>query len=218
MTIFYCYDAYCGWCYGFSTVIKKIEEEFRDRLSFEVLSGGMIPAANPRPVSAMADYISKAYLRVEELTGIKFGKDYLWHIFNPDKSDWFPHSEKPAIALCIFKELFPGKQVAFATDLQYALNFEGRDLTDDEAYRHLLEKYQIDTDDFYRKLHEEEYKEKAYYEFALCRQLKVTGFPAILLQAGETKFYLIASGYTHYDDVKARIENVLQEVSSNETT
>ena len=32
----------------------------------------------------------------------------------------------------------------FATDLQYALNYEGRDLTDDEAYRHLLAKYSLD--------------------------------------------------------------------------
>lgn len=38
----YCYDAYCGWCYGFSRVIKKIYEEYKDQLDFEVLSGGMI--------------------------------------------------------------------------------------------------------------------------------------------------------------------------------
>jgi len=218
MTVIYCYDAYCGWCYGFSTVIKKIEEEFGDRLPFEVLSGGMIPKSHARSIEDMAGYISKAYLRVEELTGIKFGEDFLWHMFNPDKSDWVMHSEKSAIALCIFKEIYPEQQVAFAGDLQYALNYEGRDLTDDEAYRHLLEKYQIDAEDFYRKLHDEAYKEKAYYEFALCRQLKVTGFPAVLIQVAEDKFYLIASGYTHYDDVKARIENVLKEVNSSEPT
>ena len=218
MTVIYCYDAYCGWCYGFSTVIKKIAEEFSDRLPFEVLSGGMIPKSHARPIEDMADYISKAYLRVEELTGIKFGEDFLWHMFNPDKSDWVMHSEKSAIALCIFKEIYPDQQVAFATDLQYALNYEGRDLTDDEAYRHLLEKYQINAEEFYRKLHDDTYKEKAYYEFALCRQLKVTGFPAVLIQVSEGKFYLIASGYTHYDDVKARIENVLKEVNSSEPT
>lgn len=215
--IYYCYDAYCGWCYGFSTVIKKIAEEYSSKLSFEVLSGGMIPADNPRPISATAGYINEAYYRVEELTGIKFGEDYLWHIRNPDKSDWFPHSEKAAIAMCIFKELYPEQQVAFAADLQYALHFEGRDLTDDEAYRLLLEKYTIDTEDFYKKLSSEEYKEKALYEFALCKQLQVTGFPQVLLQSTEQKFYLLAKGYTDYDTLKQRIVSVLKEIRSSAT-
>ena len=212
--VYYCYDAYCGWCYGFSRVIKKIAERYKDKLSFEVLSGGMIPAENPRPIAATADYINEAYHRVEELTGIKFGEDYLWHIRNPIESDWFPHSEKAAIALSIFKEIYPELQVQFAADLQYALHYEGRDLTDDEAYRHLLENYKIDAESFYTKLKSEEYKEKALYEFSLCKQLQVTGFPAVLLQIGEKKFYLVARGYTTYEDIKARIENILKEVNA----
>jgi putative protein-disulfide isomerase len=211
--IYYCYDAYCGWCYGFSPVIKQIAEEYKDKLSFEVLSGGMIQAENSKPISTMAGYISKEYKTVEELTGITFGKDYLWHIFNSDDSDWFPHSEKAAIALCIFKELYPQQQVAFAADLQYSLHYEGRDLTDNEAYRHLLEKYSMDADTFYTKLNSEEYKEKTLYEFALCKQLQVTGFPAVLLQASETKFYLVARGYTSYENIKARIDNILTEIA-----
>ncbi len=212
--VYYCYDAYCGWCYGFSPVIKHIAEEYKDKIFFEVLSGGMIPAENPGPIGAMAGYIASAYKRVEELTGIKFGEDYLWHINNPGQSDWFPHSEKAATAMCIFKELRPEQQVEFAADLQYALHYEGRDLTDDEAYRHLVEKYQIGADDFYTKLQSEDYKEKAHYEFSLCKQLQVTGFPAVLMQAGDAKFYLLARGYTAYDDLKARMENVLKEINA----
>jgi putative protein-disulfide isomerase len=210
-TIIYCYDAWCGWCYGFSPVIKKIAEEFGDKLSFEVLSGGMIIMDNPRPVSAMAGYIQKAHKVVEERTGIQFGEDFLWHIFNPDKSDWFPDSEKSAIAMCVFKEYYPEQQVAFASDLQYALNYEGRDLTDDEAYRHLLEKYSLPSEEFYSKLKDESYKEKAQYEFALCRQLQVTGFPTVLIQMSETKFWVLSRGYTDYEALKQRLESVLAE-------
>jgi putative protein-disulfide isomerase len=211
LTLFYCYDAYCGWCYGFSPVIKKLTEQY-PVLQVEVLSGGMILAEKPVPISATAGYIQKAYPTVEEYTGIKFGPDYLWHINNPELSDWFPHSEKPAIALCIFKEYYPGRQVAFAGDLQYALHFEGRDLTDDEAYRHLLEKYSIQPEVFYTKLRSEEYKEQAYYEFQLCKQLQVTGYPSVLLQNTETKFTLLARGYTDYDTVTARLEAALKEM------
>ena len=206
MVLIYCYDAYCGWCYGFSTVIKKIYFEYRDSINFDVLSGGMIFDENPRHISAIASYVQTAYKQVEELTGIKFGEDYLWHMFNPDESDWFPESTTPAIALCIFKEYLPYRAVEVAADLQYALNYEGRDLTDKEAYRHLLHKYNVPEDDFYNKLKSEEYKEKAYYEFALVKQLNVTGFPSVLLQVSDSKFYLLAQGYTDYDTLKRRIE------------
>jgi len=213
--LIYCYDAYCGWCYGFSPVIKQIAETYKETFHVEVLSGGMVLPEEPVHISATAEYIKNAYKTVEEYTGIKFGEDYLWHINHPDQSDWFPSSEKPAIALCIFKELYPERQVEFIADLQYSLHYEGRDLTDNEAYRHLLEKYQMDADDFYSKLKEEEYKEKAYYEFQLCKQLQVTGFPQVLMQITETKFHLLARGYTDDETLVKRIELVLAEIANN---
>lgn len=203
--LFYCYDAYCGWCYGFSPVIKKIAAEYMSQFDIEVLSGGMIINKTKQPIEVIAGYIQKAYLTVEETTGIRFGKDFLWHIFHPDLSDWFPDSEKAAIALCIFKEYYPNRQVEFAADLQYALNFEGRDLTDDEAYNLLLEKYSIRPEAFYGKLASEEYKEKAHYEFGLCKQLQVTGFPCVFLQTSESKFHLLAKGFTDYETLKTRL-------------
>jgi putative protein-disulfide isomerase len=208
--LFYCYDAWCGWCYGFSPVIKKIVEQHPD-LQVEVLSGGMILPEKPSPISTMAGYILKAYPTVEEYTGIRFGEDFLWHIRNPDLSDWYPNSEKSAIALCVFKEIYPDRQVEFASDLQYALKYEGRDLTDDEAYRHLLEKYSINPELFYARLHDEKYLEQARYEFQLCKQLQVTGFPCVLLQQSDTRFSLLARGYTDFETLNTRLERALAE-------
>jgi putative protein-disulfide isomerase len=215
-TLYYCYDAYCGWCYGFSKVITRIAAEYNDALAFEVLSGGMIFEEEPRHIGAIAPYIQKAYKNVEELTGITFGEDFLWHIFNPGESDWYPESTMPAIALCIFKEYRPGDVVAIASDIQYALNYEGRDLTDKEAYRHLLPKWNIPEEEFYTKLASDEYKEKAYYEFALVKQLQVSGFPTVLLQVDEAKFYLLGQGYTDYETLKSRLDKVLQEIGKTD--
>lgn len=211
--LIYCYDAYCGWCYGFSPVIKKIAEEYKNIVDVDVLSGGMILPEKPTHISSIAPYIQKAYTTVENTTGIEFGKHFLWHIFNYEDSDWYPSSEKPAIAMCIFKDFYPERAIEFASDLQYALNYEGRDLTDDEAYRHLLEKYSIHPDIFYERLNSEEYKEKAYYEFSLIKQLKVTGFPCVFIQTNEVKFHMVARGFTDYETLKMRIENVMKEVA-----
>lgn len=212
--IIYCYDAYCGWCYGFSPVIKKLYDNYKDKLDFDVLSGGMIPKENAQHIGKIATYIQGAYKQVEELSGIKFGEDFLWHIMNPEKSDWFPHSETPAIAMAVFRDYHPDQAVPFASDLQYALHVEGRDLTDLEAYRHLLEKYEIDADEFYSKMNSEEYKEKAYYDFSLVKQLQVTGFPAVLMQTGELQFYLVSRGFTDYETLVERVEAILNEVNA----
>ncbi len=213
-TLIYCYDAYCGWCYGFSPVIAKIATTFADRLNFEVLSGGMILPETPVAIGATAGYIREAYKNVEQRTGVTFGEDFLWHIFHPEESDWYPNSEKPAIALCIFKEYLPDLQISIAGDIQRALKLEGRDLTDDEAYRHLIEKYELPVEDFYKKLGEEEYRQKALSEFALVKRLQVNGFPTVLVQADETRFYLASRGYTDYQSVNAILEEILHSIAT----
>ena len=212
--LYYCYDALCGWCYGFGPVIKKLEEPYKNILIFDVLSGGMVMPDNAQPISKMAKYVSEAYKNVETLTGIKFGEDYLWHIFNPDKSDWVLNSEKPAVALSILKEVYPERVVEIASDLQYALMYEGRDLTDNEAYRHLLPKYEMEAEVFYAKLASEEYLNKAYYDFALVKQLQVNGYPTVLMQVTDSKFYMIAKGYADYETVKIRVDKVLEEMQT----
>jgi putative protein-disulfide isomerase len=211
--IFYCYDAYCNWCYAFSPIMQRVVAAYSSQVQFEVLSGGMILPEIPKPISIMAKYFLSNCKAVTETTGAVFGEDFLWHIKNPELSDWFPNSEKPAIALCVFKEYHPDKQVAFAADLQYALQFEGRDLDDNEAYRHLLEKYAIPVDEFYNLLKDPAYREKAHDEFDTCKQLHVKGYPHVLLQINESKFSLLASGYTEYEVLSERIENALRDIT-----
>jgi putative protein-disulfide isomerase len=202
--LIYCYDAYCGWCYGFSPVIRQLSEKF-PALPVEVLSGGMILPEKPVPISATASYIRAALPRVEATTGVQFGSDYRWHIEQPELSDWFPHSEKPAIALAVFRSIHPHRQLEWAADLQFSLFWEGRDLTDDEAYRHLLEKYALADEVFYEKLHNPYYRQLAYEDFATCKKLQVTGYPCVLLQHSEVSFSLLARGFTDAATLQARL-------------
>lgn len=207
--LIYCYDAYCGWCYGFSPVMKKLAAQFPE-LPVEVISGGMILPEKPVPISNTASYIREALPRVEAMTGVQFGADYRWHIENPDLSDWFPNSLKPAVALCIFRSIYPDRQLEWAADLQLALFGEGRDLTDDEAYRHLLEKYQLPEEDFYTQLRSIYFRQQAEEDFATCRKLQVTGYPCVLLQHSEVSFTLLARGYTDEASLRQRLDAALK--------
>jgi len=82
-------------------------------------------------------------------------------------------------------------------------------LTDNEAYRHLLDKYSINPEIFYEKLNSEDYKDQAHYEFSFVQQLKVNGYPSVFIQTKESTFHMVARGYTSEDDLTERIRSVL---------
>ena len=84
-------------------------------------------------------------------------------------------------------------------------------MDDDETYRHLTDKYNIQSEAFYTKLNAEEYKKIAYYEFDLMKQLQVNGYPTIFIQTDELKFIMVAKGFTDYDTINKRIDNILNE-------
>ena len=210
LEIIYVYDALCGWCYGFSSVISKLYQDYHDDFSFEVISGGMILGDREGPISNAADLIKSHLPRVEETTGVKFGAGFLEVL---EKGEQFQSSEKPAIALSVFKSFFPQQAVLFAADLQKANFTQGADLLLDDTYLPLIKKYGISEEDFLEKLHSQEFKQAAYYDFALAKQLQVSGYPAAFIKAGERNFYMIAKGYADYDTMKLRIENVLKQLS-----
>jgi len=208
--VIYVYDALCGWCYGFSPVIKSIYERYQDRFDFEVISGGMMLGNKTGPIEVIAPYIKSAYHTVEATTGISFGEGFLKQV---DRGEMILDSEKPAIGLSVFKSYYPDKAVLFAHDIQDCINFEGKEPNDEDMYRYVAVNFGIDPDEFIYKMHEEHYKQAAYYDFALAKQLQVTGFPAAFIQSADNHFYMIAKGYTPLQDLEARIEKVWEEIN-----
>lgn len=206
--IIYIYDAFCGWCYGFSSVIKECYENHKNDFDFEVISGGMMIGDKVGSVNQVAPFIKTAYHTIEETTGIKFGEAYLRHL---EEGTMILNSEIPSIALSVFKSLKPDSSIPFIHDLQQSIYFEGKDPNNLSLYRYLAVNFGIDPDDFEKKMTEDEFREAAYYDFALAKQLKVESFPAVLMQVSDVSFYLIAKGYTDLDTLELRISNVLKE-------
>lgn len=207
--IIYVYDALCGWCYGFSPVIKSVYERNQNRFDFEVISGGMILGPRTGPISVVAPYIQTAYHSVEEVTGVEFGEGFLKEV---EYGEMILDSEKPAIALSVFKTYYPDKAILFAHDIQNCINFDGKAPNDEDIYRYLAVNFGIDPDEFVYKMHQDEFKQAAYYDFALTKQLQVSGFPAVFIQSADNHFHMIAKGYTRLEDLEVRIEKVWQEL------
>lgn len=157
----------------------------------------------------ISPFMLKTYKEVEEKTGIRFGSDFLWHIENPKQSDWTIHSKKAAIALCILKDLRPIETLNLATDIQTALFSEGRDLTDDEAYRHILVRYDIDPAFFYESLETDKYALIAEQESRFIKKIHIKGFPTLLLQIDEKTIHHVSHGFESFEKICQRLDDLL---------
>jgi putative protein-disulfide isomerase len=216
----YIYDALCGWCFGFSPVVQQLYDKHKDKIEFDVLSGGMIPPEFAQPFAAKAGFIASAYKEVEEFTGREFGEKYLDYVFHPEKCPWKEESLTPAIALCLLKAAQPipydnvqGGAVYFAGEIQKLHMVGGKDLSDPESYRQLALEAGCDWNDFLAKMQSEEWIEAARYEFSLVRQLGISSFPAVVMQVSEDRFFLIGKGYTAFEELERRFLNVLEEAN-----
>lgn len=58
MKLIYVYDALCGWCYGFSPIIKQFYKKHKNHFdSIQVVSGGMIRGERIGAIGEVAPYI-----------------------------------------------------------------------------------------------------------------------------------------------------------------
>src|ERR1043165_827458 len=76
ITLLYIMDPLCGWCFGFSSVMKQVQGAY-PAFRYQVITGGMMAGEARQPFSNLSGYVLKAYKRVEEFTGVKFGEPYL---------------------------------------------------------------------------------------------------------------------------------------------
>ncbi|WKV12713.1 DsbA family protein [Marivirga harenae] len=203
--LLYFYDPLCGWCFGFSPVIKKLEQEFKEQIEFEAISGGMVLGERVKPLSEMKDYLKEAMPRLEEMTGVKFGQPYLELL---DEGSLMLNSELPCIAMTVFKSMSKKSNIEFASALQSTLYEKGVNLNEIENYKKLVEDFDLPWEVFKGKLEDPVYKEKTYQEFQIGQQMGINGFPSVVLSIGK-QGYLIARGYRPENEMKAVIEEIL---------
>jgi putative protein-disulfide isomerase len=205
-SLLYIYDPLCGWCYGFSPVLKKLYESLQDKLHFEVYSGGMMLGDRAGSINDVAPYIKTAYKTVEQRTGVVFGEPFLKDMLEPGTA--MLNSEKPCIALTVFKSYLPDRAVEFAHILQDALYQDGKDLTQDTIYPELVVPLGIDPLEFVEKLNSTDFRRKTYEEFKIVSEIGVTGFPTVLLLT-EKQNYLLSRGYTDYEPLYQTITQII---------
>jgi len=70
----YLFDPLCGWCYGASPAIQKLNEH--PAIALTPISTGLFADGNRKIDAAFASYAWTNDVRIEKLTGQKFTEDY----------------------------------------------------------------------------------------------------------------------------------------------
>lgn len=210
--IIYFFDTLCGWCYGFSPVIKKLAEKYGDQFEFEVVSGGMVTGERVQPARVMADYILGAYKQVEQTTGVTFGEPFLDMLKEGSRMQ---SSFEPALVMTTFKTFLPKKAVFFAHDLQSANYHDGIDLNNFLNYKPLVEKYGLDWSVFAEKMKTQAMAKATNQDFQISNAYEVTGFPTVFFE-NETARSPISKGYQSFEVLDDIMQQVIRYVKENE--
>jgi putative protein-disulfide isomerase len=203
--IYYIYDAHCGWCFGFSSVMKKIFGYYNNLLQFVTISGELIPRNTKVNLADKADYILAAMQRVQATTKTEFGDAYVQLLQNPNSV--IQDSIMPALAMQAVKEYYPNTAVHFAARFQAAHFIEGKNLCDINTYKELAPKFLLPVDEFIAHIAKEETFNKAMDEMDFAKKLGINAYPTLLHQKASNEFEILHQGYANFETIQDIIES-----------
>lgn len=196
--IVYVFDAYCGWCWGFSEVISQIARDFADRFTFHALCGGLITGARIGPIGDFGAYIERAIPRVAQLTGARFSDAYLARVRNRET---LQDSRVPAAVFSAVLDAIPTTNTMALAHSLLSLHFAGgHDMTRYDAYTPLLAQYGLDVESTLTALARGKYLAHAEQQFALARTLDAATFPT-LVYGRNGEYFPFCRGYQNHENL-----------------
>ncbi|MGV8981801.1 DsbA family protein [Clostridium sp.] len=197
--IYYVMDTMCGWCYGFSDVITKIHEKYKDKYDFEIIPGGMWIGDEIKRMDAhLGEYIKTNNVKIEELTNVHFGEAFNKNILGSSNSilDSLPGAK----AVVLFQKLNKDMSFNFLKKIQDAFFVNGEDMNNHNVYTKLAESFGISKEDFEERFLSKELTEETFEYFSKGEDLGAQSFPTVILEKGN-KRTIIAQGYSNFEDL-----------------
>ena len=176
MKLYYIFDTYCGWCYGFESVLRPFVKAHPE-LEVEVISGGLF--GEGKPLSAYS-YMPLVNQKITDVYGVTFGPGYQETL---REGTMVPDSNDAAIGFGVLRELVPaGEQVEAAARMQEAFYRDGASLSDPETYRKIAASLGLDEETVVKRFRTRKAAGELHPDFAKARALGAESFPTLLLE------------------------------------
>ncbi|GID03356.1 DsbA family protein [Pseudomonas sp. 008] len=175
-TVVYVFDAYCGWCWGFSNRVNEFEAANRDRVSFMAVSGGLFTGKRVDPISFLT-HVPEANARITRLTGAEFGEEFKKHL---EEGSFEMNSSHAGAAMAALKLQAPDRAVNWAHQLQEAFYQHGLSLSEPSTVAAIALRNGLDELKVLRALADGTAASQAEADFDLARKLEVNSYPTLL--------------------------------------
>jgi putative protein-disulfide isomerase len=207
-TLIYVMDPLCGWCYGFSPIMQKVYETYREKVNFKVITGGMILDEKVGPIGKVAPFLKKATALVTQHTGAEFSPLFLDTILQ--KGTQTLTSLQPSIAIQICKKEKPDSIFSFLTALHKDIYINGLQTAEPKDYARLAKAMGFAPQTFINFVSKQEYIDAARQDFQEAEALGVDSFPALLLKI-DKGIRVISRGFAHWDQVSYTLNQELRQ-------
>lgn len=189
-TVTYIFDAYCGWCWGFSKRMMEFEMANRYRVVFTAISGGLFTGTRVGPISNLT-HVPQANEKITRLTGAEFGEGFKKIL---EKGSFEMDSSQAGAALAALRAQAPERAVFWAHQLQEAFYTHGLSLSEPSTISLIASKHGLDERKVLKSLADGSAQSQAEADFALARSLGVSSYPTLLFIDGNNVHQLPATG------------------------
>ncbi len=202
--LIYFADPMCSWCWGFSGVIQKLQEDFYSQLPIRLIMGGLYAGATKPLDQAAKESIRQHWQHVAELSGALFDYDFF------DREQFVYNTEPACRAIVVVQQHEPASTLAFLKHMQKAFYNYNRDITDRDILFEEAEKFGFNPKIFASQFDDEKIISETQKHFSITKQVGVTGFPT-LFAVDDTGQQTITSGYQPHEKIHKQLTAWLNE-------
>jgi len=202
-------DPMCSWCWGFAPAISAIRNKYAERLTLQLVVGGL-RAGNDKIMDEEAKgYIRHHWEEVNKATGQPFDFTFF------DRDD-FTYDTEPACRACVtVRGLKPDATLNYLELLHKSFYANNQDITDISVLASLATSLGVDATQFAEVFASDEARAATHDDFQVARNLGVTGFPTVVAvdkatdADSENQYAYLNAGYRPFEALEPLLEEWL---------
>ncbi|MDG6237010.1 DsbA family protein [Glaesserella parasuis] len=203
MKIYYLFDPLCGWCYGASATLQKLNEIYPLTLT----PTGLFYQSGRKMDADFACYAWSNDQRIEKLTGQPFSQAYLENVLQGQGEF---NSANSLLALTAAQQIAPEKELAVLSALQTARYVDGLDNADFAVVEQVLHKLNLNLSQSVPLLSEQSTKvaleQRLQFGQQLANHCSVQGVPQLIVEKDD-RLHIVPSQLL-YGDGKLLVDYV----------
>jgi len=204
MKFYYVFDPLCVFCYGFSPIIHKLYNDYKEDVEFELLPGGLWIDSHKKLVTPqVAINLTKASKKVETISGRVFGEGFYKLLEKEHVFDSFVGSK----AFITAAEMDESDPFIYLEKL-YELTFiRGKDTNNEEMYIEAAKETGLDINTFKELFGSKEKTNETRKKINKVREIGVKSYPTLLLEK-EHEIHSYDINYKDYSSLKEWVESI----------